>query len=278
MTQADSTAIDALRTHIDQIDDQLHDLLMGRFALVERIGALKGDGTLALRPGREAQILRRLMGRHRSALPKATVARIWREILGSFTSAQSPLLIAVAQGDHSAGLMELAREHFGAVPPVRPVPTAGQVVKLVAEGQAPVGVVPLPGVGGHAGTDSWWAAMTSETAPRVVTRLPFFAYDRAEPVDGLVIAMRPHDNTGDDRTFLILESTQSLSRDRVRELVLKAEFAATDLLASTRLGNTQLHLVEVEGWIDPADIRLRSIVRDAVSHATIAGGYPVPLI
>jgi len=277
MKNTDSAAINALRSHIDIIDDKLHDLLVERFAVVGQIGALKAEGGLALRPGREAQILRRLIARHVSTMPRATVARIWREILGSFTSAQSPLAVAVADGGGIAGLTELARDHFGKVPPLRLVASGGQVVKLVADNVASVGVVPLPGVGAKAGADPWWAALTSESAPRIVTRLPFFPYDSLEPVHGLVIAKLPHDDTGLDRTYLILETTAATSRDRVRDLAERAGFMVTDLPASVRIGEIQVHLVEVNGWVGPSDPRINEVRRDSVSHVTIAGGYPVPL-
>ena len=49
----------ALRAELDGIDDGLHDLLMRRAAVVERVGALRGK--VPLRAGREAAILRRLV-------------------------------------------------------------------------------------------------------------------------------------------------------------------------------------------------------------------------
>jgi len=35
--------------------------------------------------------------------------------------------------------------------------------------------------------------------------------------------------------------------------------------------------VEVDGWFTSADPRLRQLVRAPVLHASVIGGYPVPL-
>lgn len=275
-TTPNITTIDSLRSHIDQIDDQLQDLLVARYALVERIGLLKTDGGLALRPGREAEILRRLAARHQASFPKATLLRIWREILGGTTNHQSPLTVAVAQTDQGKGFVELARNHFGSITPVQIVSGAGQVVKLVSEDQVPVGIVPLPG-GGTGGHESWWMTLAAENAPRIISRLPFFPIDMQDPVEGFVIAKRPHDETGEDRTLIVLETSAALSRDMIRTLMTKADFASTDPIVSARIDETLFHLVEVEGWVGADDPRLVSLVRDQILHAAIIGGYPIPI-
>lgn len=279
MTPMNAATIDSLRSHIDRIDDQIQDLLVARFALVERIGMLKTDGGLALRPGREAEILRRLAARHQASFPMTTVLRIWREILGCTTNHQSPLTVAVAQSDQGKGFAELARNHFGSVTPVQIVAGAGQVVRMVSEDRAPVGIVPLPGGEGSSdgGQDTWWISLAAENAPRIITRLPFFPIDMLDPVEGFVIAKRPHDETGADRTLLVLETSAALSRDMIRGLLAKADFTATETGVAARMGETQFHLTEVEGWVGAGDARLATLVRDQILHAAIIGGYPIPI-
>ncbi|MEN9499161.1 MAG: hypothetical protein RIS83_980, partial [Pseudomonadota bacterium] len=62
-------ALQALRAEIDALDDAMHDLLMRRAAVVARMAAsrAKTGGGSPLRPGREAAVLRRLLGRHQGA-------------------------------------------------------------------------------------------------------------------------------------------------------------------------------------------------------------------
>ena len=276
MSSSNDLTIDSLRVHIDRIDEQIHDLLMARASLVERIGSLKTDANLALRPGREAEILRRLSDRHMGLFPKSAIIRIWREILGSLTNIQRPLTIAIAQGSSGAGFVELVRDHFGTTPNVKLIPGAGQVVKLVSDDDVPIGVVPVPGIP-PAGYEPWWAGLTAENAPKIILRLPFYPYDRTDPVEGLVVAKRIHDETGNDRTYMVIETTTASSIDRTRALLTKAEFTPTGQPVSTRMGDMVLHLIEVEGWVGQNDPRMAALVRDQVTHATVVGGYPVPL-
>ena len=277
MTSPEPT-LDSLRSQVDRIDDQLHDLIMKRCVLVERMGELKGDG-LALRPGRDAALLRRLVARHGGSFPKAALVRMWREMIGATLGLQQPLSIAVAQAERGDGFIELARNHFGVVWPVMPTPSAGQVIKLVSDGQASVGVVPMPGHG-PGGAEPWWVALTGErdTIPRVVARLPIYPVDsRPEPLEALVIARRGHDDTGLDHTLVVAETAASTSRDRVRTLFAAAGLDSIEILAIHTVDGTVLHLVDIEGWIGPADPRLAMLVRDPVRHASVIGGYPIPL-
>ncbi len=285
MTQPDPT-IDSLRQQIDDIDDRIHDLLMERCALVERIGALKTGDADALRPGREVAILRRLTGRHIGAFPKAALVRIWREIVGALVGVQKPMTMAVAQPERGAGFIELARDHFGVVWPIRTTPSPGQVVRMVAEDQATVGVVPLPGLAPPE-AEAWWTTLASDRPdiPRVIARLPVYPHDSnsgGDPLEALVVAKRPlermnQDRTEHDRTLIVLETAGDASRDRARALMGAAGFDAVDIMASRSTEDSQVHLVVVEGWVGPGDARFASLLRDPVRHANVIGGYAVPL-
>src|SRR4051812_36587391 len=73
----------AARAEIDALDDALHDLVMRRAEVVARLAAsrAKAGSPSPLRPGREAMILRRLLGRHHGALPANALVGLWRELL-----------------------------------------------------------------------------------------------------------------------------------------------------------------------------------------------------
>src|SRR5690242_5812086 len=91
---ADPAAVLAgLRAEIDRLDEAIHDLLMERARVVEKVAAQGGKGRVALRPGREADIVRRLLARHRGHLPARAVARIWRELLAATTAMQGPYIV-----------------------------------------------------------------------------------------------------------------------------------------------------------------------------------------
>lgn len=284
MTQ-DSAALEQLRREIDRIDDQLHDLLMRRTGLVGQIAAAKTDRKVTLRPGREAQILRRLVGRHAGEFPKLALVRIWREIVGALTGLQAPLHIAVHAAGRSTAAIELTRNHFGVVAPLSAFRSPGQVVRAVADGIATVGVIPLiPGTEAADDAEPWWTSLTLESgdAPRVVARLPFAptapVKGAAEPLQALVIACRDHDESGDDRTLAVLETGPDVSRDRLRAILGAGGLEPAELLAIHRHGAQWLHMVEILGHVTAADPRLAALVapKDPVGRIAVIGGYATP--
>lgn len=207
-------------------------------------------------------------------------------MIGASAGIQAPLSIAVA----GEGLADLARDHFGVVCAITPSTSPGQVVKLVDEGKATVGVLPMPAgpmrelpppagdLPVAAAAEPWWRSLAAEREdmPRVVTRLPFFPFT-PETQAALVIARRPHDETGNDRTLLVIEAGTDVSRDRIRSLLTAAGFDLLATLGNHAAGGSALHLLEVGGWCAPGDARLAQLVRDPIRHASIVGGYPAPL-
>ena len=278
----DNASLDHVRREIDRIDDKIHDLLMERAGLVERIATAKAPGTVALRPGREASVLRRLVQRHKGPFPKSALVRIWREIMGALVGLQQPFTIAVYQPERGAGYIELARNHFGVVWPQIVHLTPGHVVRMVADGQASVGLVPLPGA---ADAEPWWLALTSDAGnlPRVVARLPAQAQEaaagRAAPLEAFVVAGRDHEATGDDRTLVAVETAPDISRDRLRAAFTAANLDLDAMIATHRSDGVWRHLVEVAGYLTGADPRLAELVqtKDPITHVRVIGGYPVQL-
>src|SRR3977135_957007 len=91
-----------LRRDIDRIDEAMHGLLMERGEIIDRLIAVKqtqetGSG---VRPAREAEMMRRLVERHKGILPLDTAEGIWRVIISTFTYVQAPFSV---HADLSAG-------------------------------------------------------------------------------------------------------------------------------------------------------------------------------
>src|SRR3982751_109902 len=142
-----SPRLAAVRAELDRVDDALHDTLMRRAELVAQVGALGAKGTVPLRPGRAAAIIRRLLARHHGGLAPSVIVRIWRELLAGTTSQQRPMLITVGEPASGPSLVALAREHFGALTPVAARTTPAQAIRDVSSGVATAGVLPLPAEG-----------------------------------------------------------------------------------------------------------------------------------
>ena len=191
-TTDDLPALDlaALRQNIDRIDETVHRLLIERGEIIENLIAAKArqGGGSAFRPGREAEMMRRLVQRHTGLLPLDTIESIWRIIIGTFTYVQSNYSVHVDVSAGDAAMRDSARFHFGFTAPY--VPHHGpQAVIDAVEGS--VGDLGLLRVAGGVGDGAWWTRLTDPAAPKIIARLPFV--DRPDHPAGipLFVVSRP---------------------------------------------------------------------------------------
>ena len=125
----DSPSLDSLRQEIDAIDNELHAMVRRRADLVDRISAAKPPGGLALRPGREARVMRQRLATHQGPFPSTAIYRMWREMMCAFTLMQTPdLKIAICRPADQPGYWDLARDHFGCQIPFVANDTPAQVL------------------------------------------------------------------------------------------------------------------------------------------------------
>jgi chorismate mutase len=165
-------ALADLRREIDRIDEAMHELLLERGEIIDTLIAVKNTQEVgsAFRPAREADMMRRLVKRHRGNLPLDTAESIWRVIISTFTFVQAPFAVHADLSAGDALMRDSARFHFGFTVPFVPHAGASSVVAAVSESKGDLGLVPAfatPGAG------PWWAALEFDTAPKVIARLPF---------------------------------------------------------------------------------------------------------
>src|SRR5512135_694714 len=162
-----------LRKEIDRIDEAMHQLLIERSEIIDRLIAVKRSqetGGSAFRPAREAEMMRRLVKRHKGILPLDTVESIWRVIIATFTYVQAPFAVHADLSAGDALMRDSARFHFGFTVPFVPHMGAAAVVEAVSSSKGDLGLVPAVAV---AGAGAWWSALEFDTAPKIIARLPF---------------------------------------------------------------------------------------------------------
>src|SRR5437868_9577090 len=158
-----------LRREIDRIDEGMHRLLMERGDIIDTLIATKktAESGSAFRPAREADMMKRLVERHRGLLPLDTVESIWRVIIATFTYVQAPFSVHADLSPGEAAMRDSARFHFGfTVPFVTHIGSAG-VVKAVAASRGDLGLVPATAAPGAA---SWWTMLEGDASPKIIAR------------------------------------------------------------------------------------------------------------
>jgi chorismate mutase / prephenate dehydratase len=266
-----------LRAELDRIDDSLHSLLIERARVVERVAKAGKRG--AYRPGREASIIRRLLRAHHGTLPPRTLVRIWRELLAGTTAMQGPFAVVVCEPGGGADVTAAAREHFGALTPLRAYGSPAQALAAVSRGAATVAVLPVPSETDTA-RDAWWTALLQRDEPRmhVVGRLPFWAPrpEGAPEVQALVIATVEPDASERDRSLLGLELDRDVSRARLTGALTAVRLAPEGMILRREQGSAVAHaLVEVDGFLtddDPRLVALEAVLRRPV----VLGAYAIP--
>ncbi|HZP75930.1 MAG TPA: chorismate mutase [Pseudolabrys sp.] len=168
----DKPALADLRAEIDRIDESMHHLLMQRGEIIDRLISVKRSQEVgsAFRPAREADMMRRLVKRHKGILPLDTAESIWRVIIATFTYVQAPFAVHADLSAGDALMRDSARFHFGFTVPFVPHMGAAGVVAAVSDSKGDLGLVPaiaVPGAG------AWWNALEFDSAPKIIARLPF---------------------------------------------------------------------------------------------------------
>lgn len=288
MKETDSLA--EFRAEIDQIDDAMHDLVMRRALVVQHIAKAKAMSAkqpsapvFAMRPGREARILRRLLARHSGPLTVAAIVRMWREMISALTGMQGPIEMAVFGSAEPIAYWDVARAHFGSVTPAALCTSTAQVLGRVAEGAGVIGILPSPGGGDPAG--DWWPALAHalpgngvESSARIVARLPFVRWAGKQEPEAVVLARTDREETGNDHSYLLLFCHNEMSRGAIRRLLLDSGIEAEPV--DTGKEDKRLMLFDAEGYITGDDPRLgRALAapEQLIERIVIAGGYAVPV-
>jgi chorismate mutase len=269
-----------LRREIDRIDEAMHRLLMERGEIIDTLIATKktAESGSAFRPAREADMMRRLVERHRGILPLDTAEGIWRVIIATFTYVQAPFSV---HADLSAGepaMRDTARFHFGFTVPFMTHMEAAGVVAAVAASRGDLGLVPAT-----AAKNAWWTALEGDGAPKIIARLPFV--ERTDHPAGLPVfaIARPHPDAlvTDVETWSIRVAgwgpAAARALDPLAEVVAVADrgFEAAALLASVPRGS--LDALEAALVAAGASVRSKALVGSHARRYTVAANGSVNL-
>ena len=283
-SRSETPSLAELRAEIDRIDTAMHELLIERSEIIGRLIDVKRSSETgsAFRPAREADMMRRLVERHRGLLPLDTVESIWRVIIATFTYVQAPFAVHVDLSAGDATMRDTARFHFGFTVPFRPHPNAAGVVAAVAASRGDLGLVPAAMT---AGASAWWNALEDKAAPKIIARLPFV--ERADHPAGFPVfaIARPHPEAviAEVEVWSVKVSGWSAKAARaaasLAELIAAPEgaFDGAALLISVPAGKT---LDEINAAMVKAGVSIRSQALVG-SHATrymvtADGARPVP--
>ena len=271
-----NTQLDDLRQQIDSLDDRIHDLLIERSGMIEQIIAAKGDGQTKLRPGREAEIARRLVGRHKGHFPAPSLVRIWREIINAFTCMQGPFSIALSGDAIDRRVRELARDHFGGTPERIVVEDAEAALQTVIDGDATLAVLPWDERMGE-----WFGMMigATDTGLRICFALPYVRAHRGIGTAAVAVGRVDSEPTGHDRSVLAIDHPTIGGREILEAAARKSDLEPLD---SHRIDCVAgpLWALEVAGRPEAAEAtaRLRDALGAGAMRVVMLGAFAEPIV
>jgi chorismate mutase / prephenate dehydratase len=247
-----------VRRTIDGLDDQMLQLLEQRFALVEQVRALKAGGAAgagsALRPAREAQVLRRLTA-HASHVTPDLLVRLWQAIFCAASVKQGTSVIHVSEALRSDFALGLAVHDAFPMMAFEPHAEVADVVGALQNGSQDLAVVTV---------DEPWADLLIQGRggkASVVAVLPPLESDTHPGL--LVIAHSNTEPSGKDETIIACNGS------------LPREFPVKPNWQSESGGH---HIVGLPGFLSERDAPLHAIIRaNARLGIKVLGRYPIPV-
>jgi chorismate mutase len=236
-------SLDAVRSRIDEIDTAVLRLIDERAGLALAVAQAKkaaGEGDVfALRPAREAQILRRLLSQRTAASPQLLVC-LWRQMMADSLARQGPYHLSLWGGRDPLRLIEQARLRFGAAPALKLVAEPAEAL-AAAKTKGGVAVLAL------SPDNAWWGRLLAEPKLNIFAALPDLG--RWGPGMALAVAEVEVEPSGGDETFWVTDAAAAPS-------AIEEALGRDGLAASLLVQTGGLKLFSLAGYVQRQDERL----------------------
>ncbi len=271
---------------------------MKRFTLVSQVAEAKtreaeisgnracvGNAGGAIRPGREAQVLRRLVAQHSGPLPPEIVVKIWRELVSAATRMQGPYGVFVYGSVQKQRYWDLARFYFGALTPLTLCGSIDEVLHAITREPGCVGLLPTfdapkPG-------DRTWPpklAALGKNGPRIIARLPFVGGSSTSPdfSSAFVVAGFDPEASGDDTSLLLIEVASQASEADLDAWLSANGFDGADIMLGPNKNSDggSTFTVAVNGFVAADDRRIvdtRKAGQAPIGNVIVLGAFANPI-
>lgn len=142
---SDNSVLKDFRARIDALDANLLELINARARIAEEIALIKTDQAAVdfYRPEREAQVLRKIIGKNSGPLSKQAVACIFRELMSACLALEQKLNVAYL-GPEGTFTHTAALKYFGHLVELTAMGSIDQVFREVAsDTNCQYGIVPI---------------------------------------------------------------------------------------------------------------------------------------
>ena len=265
VSQPGHDALEAIRREIDGLDDAMLSLVAERLKLADKLAQMKTQQSgVPIRPGREINLLRRLIAAAPAPMERELVVELWRTLIAAALRRQRVIDVVIGGGrSDPARLFDVARRHFGARARIKDLGEPQAALQKVTENPDTVVAVTTwpaaPGVG------AWWPALSEQRFQKlhIIAGLPVIGPASDAP-EAAVFAATDPEEAGDDVSILMAFDPHHRLQRALNDVGFTGkEFAR----AEPRV------LVRVEGYVGPNDHRAAAMTRSGLDSVRVLGSY-----
>ncbi len=265
VSQPGHDALEGIRREIDGLDDAMLSLVAERLKLADKLAQMKTQQSgLPIRPGREINLLRRLIAVAPAPAERELVVEIWRSLIAAALRRQRVIDVVIGGGRNDpARLFDIARRHFGSRARIRDLGEPQTALQKVAENPDTVVAVTTwpaaPGVG------AWWPALSEQRFQKlhIIAGLPTLG-PIGETPEAAVFAAAETEEAGADISILMAFDPHHRLQRALNDVGFSGkEFAR----AEPRV------LVRVEGYVAADDPRAAAMTRSGLDSVRVLGAY-----
>jgi chorismate mutase/prephenate dehydratase len=273
----------AFRQEIDALDDKIIELFRERIEIIARVGEWKRatfPGECPIRAGREAEMITRVMKKFEgSKFSPVAAAAMWRILIGSSVSIESPLALSVYTPGQDDMFFWLSREYFGPTLPITRQPHINRVIGDVNDKKASIGIIPtLQGDD----TTNWWSSLLAQDGPKIFARIPFVS----DGIPGryhaaLAIAHIKPEDSGNDVSLIVLDADHNASQNRLQTTFTKENLQPRWISINTPHASMRRHLIELKGFVNLDTPAMKAVLADlgnSVMNIVYLGSYALPIV
>ena len=223
MEDKNAITLHGSRDKIDAIDTKIHNLLMDRALLVQNIQKAKeaqGPIVNAMHADRELEMFARFNKNHDGCLPIASLQRMFREMIATFSHLQCPFKVYVLKGEPLQ--RDVARYFYGTVIEVLECDNIEQMVKKILSPTSDIALLPSDGASLGVFNQILKATFgkSFEDKCHIFAHLPFWqdaeSYGLDLP-DMFVLGHAPMKITGNDFTMFSVKTSYKTANGLLRE-------------------------------------------------------------
>ncbi len=248
--QDKETKINNLRKKIDDIDSQMIELINLRTEIVCEISKNKAVGP-AIRTGREAEVLRKILLKAPSNFSRKSIIRIWRELVSAYSQMQSSYSIGLCAPTLSVGYWDITRDYFGSSSDISLYTSQKVLLQKISDDPSFIGVFPHPT---NNQETNWWKniGIGSNSQTNIIARMPYGgkSIDQFEELEAIAVASFPSEISGKDRSWVIFELNKKKSKDLLIQIASKIGMSGKLLCQVKESESIFLYLLDVEGFFE----------------------------